>query len=62
MGNVKELKNHGYLYSMDMFPSENFILGQEAITFIYNPYEIAPYEKGSIELTLSYSVLDDILA
>ena len=61
VGNVKELKNHGYLYSMDMFPSENFILGQEAITFIYNPYEIAPYEKGSIELTLSYSVLDDIL-
>ena len=46
---------------MDMFPSENFILGEEAITFIYNPYEIAPYEKGSIELTLAYSELDDIL-
>jgi hypothetical protein len=46
---------------MDMFPSENFILGKETITFIYNPYEIAPYEKGSIELTLSYSELDDIL-
>lgn len=61
VGSLQELKNQGYLYSMDMFPSENFILGEEAITFIYNPYEIAPYEKGSIELTLAYSELDDIL-
>ena len=55
------LRNKGYLYSMDIFPSENFILGEETITFIYNPYEIAPYEKGSVELTLSYSDIDDIL-
>ena len=61
VGNIKELKNQGYLYSMDMFPSENFILGEETITFIYNPYEIAPYEKGSIELTIAYRDLDDIL-
>ena len=61
VGSLQELKNQGYLYSMDMFSSENFILGEEAITFIYNPYEIAPYEKGSIELTLAYSELDDIL-
>jgi hypothetical protein len=59
--NLKELKDQGYLYSMDMFPSENFVLGEETITFIYNPYEIAPYEKGSVELTLSYSDIDDIL-
>ena len=60
--NIKGLKNQGYLYSMDMFPSENFILGEDAITFIYNPYEIAPYEKGSIELKLSYSEVDDFLS
>lgn len=61
VSSINELKDQGYLYSMDMFPSENFVLGEETITFIYNPYEIAPYEKGSIELTLSYSELDDIL-
>ena len=61
VNSVKELKDQGYLYSMDMFPSENYILGKETITFIYNPYEIAPYEKGAIELTLPYSQLDDIL-
>ena len=60
-GSLKELKNQGYLYALDMFPSENFILGEEAITFIYNPYEIAPYDKGCIELAISYSDLDDIL-
>ena len=60
--NLNELKNQGYLYSMDMFPSENFILGEDAITFIYNPYEIAPYEKGCIELKLSYSEVDGFLS
>ena len=57
----KELKNQGYLFSTDMFPSENFILGDDAITFIYNPYEIAPYEKGSIELKIAYNAVDEIL-
>ena len=57
----KELTNQGYLYSMDMFPSENFILGDDAITFIYNPYEIAPYEKGCIELKIAYDAIDNIL-
>ena len=61
VSSIKELKDQGYLYSMDMFPSENFILGDETITFIYNPYEIAPYEKGAIELTINYSQIDDIL-
>jgi len=59
--NLKELHNRGYLYSMDMFPSENFILAEETITFIYNPYEIAPYSEGSIELIIPISDLKGIL-
>jgi len=58
---LSELHEMGYLYSMDMFPSENFILDGEAITFIYNPYEIAPYAMGSTELVIPYSDLDTIL-
>ena len=61
VGSIIELKNQGFLHSMNMFPSENFIIGEEAITFIYNPYEIAPYEKGSIDLTIAYSNLNNIL-
>ncbi len=56
-----ELKAKDYLYSMDMFPSENFILNDDEITFIYNPYEIAPYEKGMTEISVTYSEVKDIL-
>ena len=58
---IHRLHENGYLYSMDMFPAKNFILNNETITFIYNPYEIAPYEKGAIELAINYSQIDDIL-
>lgn len=58
---VGELHDKDYLYSTDMFPSENFILGEDEITFIYNPYEIAPYEKGKTELKLDYDELEEIM-
>ena len=58
---INELKDAGYLYSMDMFPSENFILNDETITFVYNPYEIAPYAVGSIELVITYNEVSQIL-
>ena len=59
--NLADLRAKGYLHSMDMYPSDNFILGEEAITFIYNTDDIAPYDKGGIDLTLSYATIDDIL-
>lgn len=59
--NIRELHNRGYLYSMDMFPSENFILAEETVTFIYNPYEIAPYSEGAVELIVPLSDLKGIL-
>lgn len=55
------LHEKGYLYSMDIFAPENFCLGDDAITFIYNPYEIASYSEGIIEVELDYSELKDIL-
>ena len=61
LNSLNELKEAGYLYSMDMFPSENFILNDETITFVYNPYEIAPYAVGSIELIITYSEVSQIL-
>ena len=61
LNSMNELKDAGYLYSMDIFPSENFILNDETITFVYNPYEIAPYAVGSIELIITYSEVSKIL-
>ena len=46
---------------MEMFPSENFILGNETITFVYNPYEIAPYAVGSTELIIPFGDIKDLL-
>jgi len=54
---INQLHEEGYLYSMDMFASENFILGDDEITFIYNPYEIADYSKGRIELKIDIDEL-----
>ena len=50
--NISELHDRGYLYSMDMFVPANFIVGDDEVTFIYNPYEIAPYSEGRIELVI----------
>ncbi len=58
---INELHDKGYLFSMEMYPSSNFALGKDGITFIYNPYEIAPYALGRIELTIGYSTLEPIM-
>ena len=50
----------GYLYSMDMFAPENFSLNDEDVTFVYNPYEIASYDKGMTELTIDNDELEGI--
>ena len=58
---LEELHAKDYLLTMDIYAPQNFILGDDEMTFIYNPYEIAPYAKGNTELTLSYSKLKDIM-
>jgi hypothetical protein len=59
---VKALKDNGYLNNSDIYVPENFILGSDAITFIYNPDEIAPYTVGTIELTIAYAAIDRLLS
>ena len=58
---IAALRQQGYLYGMDMYASDNFILGDNDITFIYNASEIAPADKGIIELHLSYNDLEQIM-
>ena len=54
-------RKRGYLRGMDIFVPENFILSNDAITFIYNPDEIGPYNLGSTELTIAYTAMNKIL-
>lgn len=58
---LKALRNRGYLRGMDIYVPENFILSDDAITFIYNPDEIGPYNLGSTELTIAYTAMNKIL-
>lgn len=57
---INELKEKGYLYSMDMCPSQFYLINSNGITFIYNQYEIAPYAVGLTELQLTWDELKDI--
>ena len=59
--NIHELRALGYLNGMEMYVPENFTLGPDNITFIYNPSEIAPMEKGATELIFTYKELKPLL-
>lgn len=58
---MTELHDLDYLRYTEIFAPENFILGSNDITFIYNVYEIAPYAKGKTELVIPYEEIDDLL-
>ena len=57
---VTEVVVRGYLIN-DFYISNNFILGKEKITFIYNRYDIAPYAVGEIMLDIDYNRLKDVI-
>ncbi len=57
----KELEDLGYGSTGNLAPTENFCIGQEGITFLYNVYEIAPYVMGAIEITLPYDIMSHLL-
>ena len=57
---INELRAKGYLYSMDMCPSQTYIINDDGITFIYNQYEIAPYAMGMTELQMDWKELNDV--
>jgi hypothetical protein len=54
---LEQLKEKGYLEQVDMYVPENFIVGDNTITFIFNPSEIASLELGTIGLVLTYAQL-----
>jgi len=58
---LDELKEKGYLQTVDIYPSENFIVGDNTITFIYNPSEIASLELGTIQLVLTYAQMEKLI-
>ncbi len=56
----KDLRRLGYSVA-DVVPNENFYVTPEGITYVYNPYEIAPYAMGCIEIFLSWETVRPLI-
>lgn len=58
---LEELQDKAYLQWAEMYPTENFYMGKNGVTFFYNIYEIAPYSSGTTAITLSYEELKNLM-
>ena len=56
----KDLRRLGYSV-VDVVPNENFYVTPEGITYVYNPYEIAPYAMGCIQISLPWDSVRHLL-
>lgn len=45
----------------DVEPNQNFCFTKEGIMYGYNPYEIAPYVQGSVELIIPYKEIRHLI-
>jgi hypothetical protein len=45
----------------DIKPNGNFYIHKEAITYVFNPYEIAPYYMGETEVILPYQLIAHLM-
>lgn len=57
---LSELDNYG-IFSNQIFVSPEFYLQGYNIVFHYNPYDIAPYSTGSIDVPVPYYAIRDCL-
>lgn len=58
---AQELEESEGIYVSDLTPNDNFAIGAKGLTYCYNPYEIAPYAMGIIEIFIPYEALTNIL-
>ena len=56
----QDLQEAGYNVD-DIHPNDNFYLAEEGITYVFNPYDIAPYALGETEILIPWSALQNIL-
>lgn len=59
--NLNELNEKTIFMNMDVYPSENFIIGKKNITFVYSTDEIACHATGEIRVEIENSELEDLL-
>ena len=59
---LNNLRQEGYFVSTDVYATNNFKLGDDYITFIYMPSEIADREKGEIAVNVKYAAIKRLLS
>lgn len=58
---LEELEEQGFGPLEEITPTENFVIYADAIEFLYNVYEIAPYAYGAVSVILPYETLKPLL-
>ena len=58
---LKDLQEKGFFVGIEPYATDNFILGDGEITFVYVDSEIAPHETGEVKVTLPESKLNDLM-
>jgi len=57
------LEDAGYLFKDNIFYlPNNFRLNDKGILFRYNPYEVASYAEGAIEIQLTWAEISDVIS
>lgn len=54
LNTLEDLQQKGFLQLTDMYIPDNFLLSKEAVLFLFNRYDIAPYAAGEIIIKVSY--------
>lgn len=61
VNNLNELHEKTVFLGIDVYPSENFIIGDQSIIFIYSPDEIAFHAAGEIVVEIDKDDLTSLL-
>jgi hypothetical protein len=56
-----ELSKYNVLMNSELYIPDNYLIDEDGVEFLYNEYEIAPYEAGTIKLKIPYKKLKPIL-
>lgn len=60
VGSVADLNDLDF-WEEEIRPNNNFYVSEEGLVYVFNPYEIAPYSMGQIEVTLPYDKLKPLM-
>ena len=58
---LEDLQKFGFLQMTNMYIPDNFLLSKEAVLFLFNRYDIAPYAAGEIVIEVPYEEIGPYL-